>query len=259
MVEKIIIIALVGMAWGSFLNVVIYRLPLGMSLLKPPSSCPQCKRKIKFYDNIPVISYINLGGKCRHCGAKIPLSYLLVEILTPLSFLLLYNHHSSTLSLSFFASCLFASAMIVLGFIDYYHQILPDEITLPGMVLALVYSPFRSDLNLKQALIGAVVGAGFLLFVYGAYYLFRKKEGLGMGDVTMMLLIGAYLGWQLTFFTLILASFVGAVIGFLFIFFKKKDLQYSLPFGTFLAPAAFFSLLWGERIINAYLGLFKTP
>jgi leader peptidase (prepilin peptidase)/N-methyltransferase len=259
MVEKIIIIALFGLAWGSFLNVVIYRLPLGMSLLKPPSSCPQCKRKIKFYDNIPVLSYIYLGGKCRYCGAKIPLSYLLVEILTPLSFLLLYHHHSSGLSLAFFASCLFASAMIVLGFIDYYHQILPDEITLPGLVLALVYSPFRSDLNLKQALIGAVVGAGFLLFVYGAYYLFRKKEGLGMGDVTMMLLIGAYLGWRLTFFTLILASFVGAVVGVLFIFFKKKDLQYSLPFGTFLAPAAFFSLVWGERIIQAYLGLFKTP
>lgn len=257
MVEKIIIIALFGLAWGSFLNVVIFRLPLGMSLLYPPSSCPQCKKRIKFYDNIPVFSYLLLRGKCRTCGTKIPFSYFLVEILTPLSFLLIHQKHS--LSFFFFASCLFASAMIVLGFIDFYHQILPDEITLPGLVLALIYAPFRTDMTLTQALTGAVVGAGFLLFIYGAYYLFRKKEGLGMGDVTMMLLIGAYLGWRMTFFTLILASFVGAIVGVLFILFRKKDLQYALPFGTFLAPAAFFSLLWGETIIQAYLNLFRTP
>jgi len=257
MVEKIIIIILFGLAWGSFLNVVIFRLPRGMSLLHPPSTCPQCKKNIKFYDNIPVLSYLLLKGKCRTCGSKIPFSYFLVEILTPLSFLFIYHQHS--LSLFFFASCLFTSALIVLGFIDFYHQVLPDEITLPGLVLALVYAPFRSDLTLTQALIGAVVGAGFLLLVFGAYYLLRKKEGLGMGDVTMMLLIGAYLGWQRTFFTLILASFAGAVVGVLFILFRKKDLQYSLPFGSFLAPAAYVALLWGEPIIQAYLGLFRAP
>jgi leader peptidase (prepilin peptidase)/N-methyltransferase len=257
MVEKIIFIVLFGLAWGSFLNVVIYRLPAGMSLMTPPSSCPHCKKKIKFYDNIPIISYLVLRGKCRFCGARIPITYFLVEILTPLSFLLIFQQHS--LSFFFFASCLFASAMIVLGFIDFYHQILPDEITLPGLGLALVYAPFRSDLTLTQALFGAVIASGFLLFIYGAYYLLRKKEGLGMGDVTMMLFIGAYLGWRLAFFTLILASLVGAVVGVLLIAIKKKDLQYSLPFGTFLAPAAFFSLLWGERIIQAYLALFKAP
>lgn len=257
MVEKIIFIVLFGLAWGSFLNVVIYRLPAGMSLTTPPSSCPHCKKRINFYDNIPVLSYLVLRGKCRFCGARIPITYFLVEILTPLSFLLIFQQHS--LSFFFFASSLFASAMIVLGFIDFYHQILPDEITLPGLALALIYAPFRSDLTLTQALFGAVIAAGFLLFIYGAYYLLRKKEGLGMGDVTMMLFIGAYLGWRLAFFTLILASLVGAVVGVLLIAFRKKDLQYSLPFGTFLAPAAFFSLLWGERIIQAYLALFKAP
>jgi leader peptidase (prepilin peptidase)/N-methyltransferase len=256
MVDKIIIISLFGLAWGSFLNVVIYRLPLGMNLTKPPSFCPGCEKSIKFYDNIPVFSYLFLRGKCRACGTKIPLSTLLVEILTPVSFLLIYLKFS--FGFFFFASCLFASAMIVLGFIDFYHQILPDEITLPGLVLALVYAPFRADLGLRQALVGAVVGAGFLLFIYGAYYLLRKKEGLGMGDVTMMLLIGAYLGWKLTFFTLILASFAGAIIGVFFILFRKKDLQYSLPFGTFLSPAAFVALLWGDPIIQAYFGLFGT-
>jgi len=147
--------------------------------------------------------------------------------------------------------------LIVLSFIDFYHQILPDEITLPAIALSLVYSLFRSDLNLRQALVGAVVGAGFLLFIYGAYYLLRKQEGLGMGDVTMMLMIGAYLGWQQTFFTLILASLAGAVVGIFFVLFKKKNLQFSLPFGSFLGPAAFVALLWGERIIAIYMRFFR--
>ena len=254
--ETIIIIICFGLAWGSFLNVVIYRLPLRMSLFKPSSSCPHCNEKIKFYDNIPVLSFLLLRGKCRHCKGKISLRYPLVELLTAVSFLLLYSQYS--LSFFFFSSCIFACALIALGFIDFYHQILPDEITLPGLLLALIYSLFRTDLNLRQALIGAVAGAGFLLFVYYAYYLLRKKEGLGLGDVTMMLLIGAYLGWQQAFFTLILASFVGALVGIFFIIYQKKDFQYSLPFGTFLAPAAFAALLWGERIINAYLSLFKN-
>jgi len=253
--ETIIIITCFGLAWGSFLNVVIYRLPLRMSLFKPSSACPHCNEKIKFYDNIPVLSFLLLRGKCRHCKGRISPRYPLVELLTAVSFLLLYSQYS--LSFFFFASCLFACALIALGFIDFYHQVLPDEITLPGLLLALVYSLFRTDLNLRQALVGAVAGAGFLLFIYVAYYLLRKKEGLGLGDVTMMLLIGAYLGWRQAFFTLILASFVGALVGIFFIIYQKKDFQYSLPFGTFLAPAAFAALLWGERIINAYLSLYK--
>jgi leader peptidase (prepilin peptidase)/N-methyltransferase len=254
-VEKIIII-LVGLAWGSFLNVVIYRLPRGQSLVRPPSSCPQCRAHIKPYDNVPVISYLLLGGRCRACGARIPLTYPLVELLTSLCFFLLYVHFS--LSVHFLASCLFASALLAIGFIDFFHQIIPDEITMPGLVLALGYSFVRPDLGLRQALIGAAAGAGFLLFVYGSYRLLRKKEGLGMGDVTMMLMIGAYLGLAGTFFTLILASFAGALVGIFLLAFRQKDLQHALPFGTFLAPAAFFSLIWGERIIQAYLSLFRN-
>jgi len=255
MVEKIVLIALFGLAWGSFLNVVIFRLPRDMNFSKPPSSCPKCETRIKFYDNIPILSFILLKGACRHCRTKIPFSYFLVEILTPAIFLLLYSKYA--FSFFFFASCLFASAMIVLAVIDYYHQILPDEITLSGLVLAVVYSFFRPDLSLTQALIGAVSSASFLLLVYGAYYLFRKKEGLGMGDVTLMLFVGAFLGWEKSFLTLILGSFFGALIGIYFIFFKKKKLQFALPFGTFLAPAAFVALVWGEKIILAYLSQFQ--
>lgn len=252
--EKVIVI-LFGLVWGSFLNVVIYRLPAGISLLRPASSCPRCKTRIKPYDNIPVLSYLILRGRCRSCGAGIPLTYPIVEILTALSFLLLYTEHS--FSLHFFASCLFSSALITLGMIDFFHQILPDEITLPGLALALIYSLFRPDLGLRPALIGALAGAGFLLLVYALYLLLRKKEGLGLGDVNMMLMVGAYLGWQRAFITLILASFAGALVGIFLLSVRKKGLQYALPFGTFLAPAAFFSLLWGERILQAYLGLYR--
>lgn len=252
--EKIIV-ALFGLAWGSFLNVVIHRLPRGLSLAHPPSSCPRCGTRIKAYDNVPVLSYLWLRGKCRACGLKISPVYPLVEIVTPVCFLLLLAKHS--LTVPFFASSLFASALIVLCFIDLHHQILPDEITLPGLALALVYSVFRSDMNLRQSLLGAVAGAGFLLAIYGAYLLLRKKEGLGMGDVTMMLFVGAYLGWLKAFFTLLVGSFAGALVGLFLMSFRKKDLQFSLPFGTFLAPAAFFALVWGDRIISAYLSLYK--
>jgi leader peptidase (prepilin peptidase)/N-methyltransferase len=250
-----LIIILFGLAWGSFLNVIIYRLPYGLNIVHPASSCPKCKTRIKVKDNIPVLSYLLLRGKCRYCRTPISLRYPFVEILTPLIFLLLYSQYS--FSTHFFASCLFATAMILLAFIDFNHQILPDEITLPGLLLALGYALFRPDLTLRQSLIGAVCGAGFLLFIYGAYYLIRKKEGLGLGDVTMMLLIGAYLGLGGTILTLIAASFAGAAIGIIIILFKKKDMQFALPFGTFLAPAAFFSLVWGERILNWYLSLFR--
>ncbi|MGB8953364.1 MAG: prepilin peptidase [Candidatus Aminicenantales bacterium] len=250
------IIILFGLAWGSFLNVVIYRLPRRISLLSPPSSCPFCHKRIKFYDNIPLLSFLILRGKCRHCGKRISLTYLLVELITPLSFLLLYSQYS--LHLHFFASCLFISALIVLSFIDFYHKLLPDKITLPMLSLSLVYSFFREDIKFLQALLGAAVGAGFLLGVYGAYYWLRKKEGLGLGDVTMMLMVGAYLGWVRTLITLILASLAGALVGMFFIVFRKKGLQYSLPYGSFLAPAAFVSLLWGEVILTAYLSLFKN-
>jgi len=253
-VEKVFII-LFGLVWGSFLNVVIYRLPAGISLIRPSSSCPRCKTPIKPYDNIPVLSYLLLRGRCRSCGERISPVYPLVEILTALSFLLLSLRFP--LGLHFFASCLFSSALIVLATIDFFHQIIPDEITMPALVLALIYSLFRSDLGLRQALVGAVGGACFLLFIYGAYFLLRKKEGLGMGDVTMMLLIGSYLGWRQAFLALILASFSGALVGAFLLLWRKKDLQYALPFGTFLAPAAYFALLWGEPIVRAYFDLYQ--
>jgi leader peptidase (prepilin peptidase)/N-methyltransferase len=253
----VVFITVFGLVFGSFLNVVIHRLPRGMSLLRPPSSCPGCGARIKPYDNVPLLSYLILGGKCRKCGRRISPVYPAVEALTGLGFVLVYFSTGRTLGLEFIAGCVFTSALIALGFIDYAHQILPDAITMPGLVLALAYAVFRDDLTFRGALLGAVAGAGFLLLVYGAYFLIRKKEGLGMGDVTMMLMVGAYLGLMRTLLTLILASCVGALVGVYVILRRGKDFQFALPFGTFIAPAAFVAMLWGERIVRAYLGLYK--
>ncbi len=252
-----LILCLFGLAWGSFLNVVIYRLPRGKSIIYPPSSCPLCGARIRWYDNIPIASFLLLRGKCRLCHRPISWVYPLVEAVTAGLLLLLYFRYS--LSQHFFASAIFTSALIVLGFIDFRHQILPDAITLPLFLLSLIYAIFRPDFNLRQALAGAVVGSGFLFLTYAVYFLLRKKEGLGIGDIMMMLGVGAFLGLRETILTLILASFSGALIGVFLLFRQKKSLQFALPFGSFLAPAAFVSLLWGEKIITWYLGLFSLP
>ena len=249
-----IIVALFGLVWGSFLNVVIHRLPRGENIATPPSACPRCGRRIRPYDNLPVISYLLLRRRCRDCGAGISPIYPAVELLTAAAFLILHSRFG--LGLHLLTACVFAAALIALGFIDYFHQILPDAITLPGLVLALAYAAFRPDIGLRGALLGAVFGGGFLLAVYGGYYLLRKKEGLGLGDVTMMLFVGAYLGWRGALLTLVLASFSGALVGVFLIACRKKDMQHALPFGSFLAPAAFVSLAWGEAIVRAYLSLY---
>ncbi len=245
-------VAVLGLVIGSFLNVVIHRLPRGASLARPPSSCPGCGARIKPYDNIPVLSYVILRGRCRSCGRRISPEYPAVEALTAAGFVLVFLHGGRVLGLELAAGCVFTSALVALGFIDFHHQLLPEAITLPGFVLALAYAFFRDDLGVGGALLGAVAGAGFLLVVYGAYYLVRKKEGLGMGDVVMMLMVGAFLGPLRTLLVLILGSLAGAVVGVYVILRKGKDFQFALPFGTFLAPAAFVAMIWGERIVQAY-------
>lgn len=250
-----LIVVLVGLALGSFLNVVIHRVPKRMSLVMPPSTCPKCGKRIKPYDNIPGLSFLVLGGKCRFCRAPISPSYPLVELATGLTFFLLWSRFD--LTPAFFASCVFSGGLIALSVIDFYHQILPEVITFPLIGLSFGWSFLRPGGGFLQALWGAAAGAGFLLLVYGLYYLLRKKEGLGLGDVILMVLVGSFLGWKLTLLTLILASFVGALVGIFLMAFRKKDLQHALPFGTFLGPAAIAALIWGDRIIAAYLSLFQ--
>jgi leader peptidase (prepilin peptidase)/N-methyltransferase len=246
-------VILMGLVLGSFFNVVIYRLPRGLNLSRPPSTCPGCGSRIKPYDNVPVLSYLVLRGKCRTCGRRISPIYPTVEILTALGFALVFLQSGRALDLPFFAGVVFTSALIVLGFIDAAHQVLPDVVTIPGFALALAYSFFRTDLKFVGALIGAVAGAGFLALIYGAYWLIRKKEGLGLGDIVMMLMVGAFLGWERTLLVLILASLAGALFGIYLMARKGKNAQFALPFGSFIAPAAFIALVWGQRVVDWYV------
>ncbi len=255
--EAMILFGLLSLCWGSFLNVVIYRVPLGMSLSHPPSTCPACLKRIKPQDNIPILSYLMLRGRCRSCGVRVSPRYVFVEALTPVVMVLLFFKFGLGWAFAVFA--LFSSALIVLAFIDYDHKLLPDRIVFPAAAAGLAYAFFRPDMSLGQALLGAAVGGGFLLLVFGLYYLIRRKEGLGMGDVTMMVMVGLYLGWPKTVLTLILGSFAGALAGGILMAVRKKDLQFALPFGTFLAPAAYVALVWGDRIISAYLSLYPHP
>ncbi|MBM3293548.1 MAG: prepilin peptidase [Candidatus Aminicenantes bacterium] len=251
----LVFVALFGLAWGSFLNVVIFRLPRGLNLIRPPSACPACGARVKPYDNIPVAAFLWLGGKCRRCRAPIGWHYPVVELLTALAFLILARKFG--LGLSFAAAALFASALIALGFIDAFHRLLPDAITFPGFGLGLAYAFLRRDgIDIVQSLLGAAVGAGFLLIIYGGYWLLRKKEGLGLGDVTMMLMIGSFLGWLQALLVIVLASLAGTVVGLSLLKLKKAGLQSALPYGTFLAPAAFIALVWGDALLRAYLSLF---
>ncbi|MEW6457167.1 MAG: prepilin peptidase [Acidobacteriota bacterium] len=246
-------IVVVGLVWGSFLNVLIFRIPRDLNIIKPRSFCPSCGKKIKWYDNIPVLSYIFLGGKCRNCYQKISVRYPVVEIITSSSFLIVYERYYY--SFYFIGSLIFVSALIALAFIDLEHQILPDVITIPGFIFFSAYSVANPFLGFKHLILGALVGSGTLLLIYLIYLWLRKEEGLGFGDIKMMLLVGAFLGWRKSLLTLIIASFLGAMVGVIMIVFKKKGLKFALPFGTFLSLSAFLSLLYGDIIIDFYLSL----
>lgn len=245
-----VILIIVGLILGSFLNVVIYRLPRGLSLVKPGSFCPSCNSPIKWFDNIPVISFIILGGKCRNCKKSISLRYPVVEILTAIALLLVYKKFY--FSFQFFGSVIFALSLIVLAFIDLENKILPDKITLSGFVFFLFYSLSNPYKKIWDSLGGALVGAGSLLLIYLLYYYIRKEEGLGFGDIKMMLMVGVFLGLGKTFLTLIIASFIGSLAGLVIAIIMKKGMKYALPFGVFLSIGAFVSLLWGNEIISFY-------
>jgi leader peptidase (prepilin peptidase)/N-methyltransferase len=247
--EEIIFLVL-GLIWGSFLNVVIYRLPIGKNIVVPRSFCPGCGKTIKFYDNIPVISYIILLGKCRYCKVKISWLYPLVELLTAFGFWLAYTTYFTAFPVHTGFTILFICLLIALAFIDYRHQILPDEITLGGAVIFLVYSFFHPELTPINGIGTAIGSALFFLGVYFFYLKVRKIEGLGLGDVKMMLLLGAFLGINKLVIALLISSFSGVLVGLFFILFKGKDMKIRLPFGTFLSLGSFISLFWGMQILG---------
>lgn len=248
-----VLVTTFGTIVGSFLNVCIYRLPLRTSVMWPGSHCPQCDAPVKPYDNIPILAYLWLRGRCRTCKAPISIQYPIIEFITGAVFLGAYLLFDSPAIL--IQRLLFACAMIVLFVIDLEHRILPDVITLPGIVLGFVFSLFLPP-GWIDSLIGIALGGGSLWLMGELYFRIRHEEGMGFGDVKMLAMIGAFLGWKLMLLTLVLSSFLGSLVGVAMIAFKRGDMKYALPFGTFLALGAIVAATVGDRIIEWYAAFY---
>jgi len=262
---------LLGLLVGSFLNVCIYRWPRDESVVKPRSHCPSCEKTIAWHDNIPVLSYILLKGRCRHCQAAITVQYPIVELLNALLFgYVFWRHGFDPAGLKL---VLFGSMMLVLIFTDWQEYILPDEITIGGAVIGWALSPFilldggpwRLVLmifqkeyppwvvSMLESVGASLLIAGFLFLLGESYYRIRKVEGLGFGDVKMVAMIGAFWGFGDTFFTLILGSIVGSLTGIAIVVLARKGWNYALPFGSYLGATAIVVSLWGDDIVNWYV------
>lgn len=237
-----------GAVVGSFLNVCIFRLPVHESIIKPLSRCPHCHHPIRFFDNIPLISFIILKGKCRDCGAKISWRYPLVELITAVLSLLLFLKFGPTLRFSILF--IFTAVLIVITFIDLDHQIIPDVLTLPGIPVFFLLAVFVMKVDWLEALIGLAVGGGVLFAIAFVYEAITKREGMGGGDIKLLAMIGGFFGWKSLIFIFLFSSFVGAVVGLTAMIIKKQDLKYAVPFGPFLSAAAVAYLFWGSAFMR---------
>jgi leader peptidase (prepilin peptidase)/N-methyltransferase len=268
---------LFGACIGSFLNVVIHRVPNEQSIIFPNSACPKCGKAIAGYDNIPILSWLVLGGKCRNCKVPISARYPAVELLTALIFVAIYWQFGFGWFLP--VSLIFASSIIALIFIDSEHMILPNVITYPLLIFSIIvriaFPPYFAGryiddiaawpipefgisspiiASLIGAVLGAIVGGGFLWVVGEAWKRLRGVDAMGLGDVKMMAAVGALLGWKLTLLSIFLGAFSGALIGVVLIARQKdKDFQAQIPFGIFLGIGTIFSLLFGDRLIEWYV------
>jgi len=247
----VIIIFIFGMCIGSFLNVCIYRLPESKSIADPPRSiCPSCKSHIRFYDNIPVLSYIWLKGRCRDCDAPISFRYPLVEMMSG-SFAvgLLLTFGLSLESLVYFV---FISSLLIITFIDLDHKIIPDIISLPGIPIGLVASFALPTITFKASALGLLIGGGSLWFVAWAYNLIAHRDGMGGGDIKLLAMIGTIIGWKGVIFTIFASSVVGSCVGITMMLIKGKNMKFAIPFGPFLSIGAIAYVFFGSQIITWY-------
>jgi leader peptidase (prepilin peptidase)/N-methyltransferase len=247
-------LALIGLVIGSFLNVCIHRLPRRTSIVSPGSQCPQCGYVLRWYDNVPVLSYVLLGGRCRGCKARISARYPIVELIT----MAVFVAHGLVFGVDIILvpRLLFACALIVLFAIDLEHHLLLDVITLPGIVVGLAFSLLLPP-GIQSAVIGVLVGGGVLWLIGEAYYRYAGEEGMGGGDVKMLAMIGAFLGWKLAVLTLVFSSLAGSIVGLLVIATRRGGMKYALPYGTFLAIGALVASLFGDQIVAWYTGLYQ--
>jgi leader peptidase (prepilin peptidase)/N-methyltransferase len=246
-----------GAVVGSFLNVCIYRLPRSESIVFPASHCPGCGRVIRPYDNVPILSYLVLRGRCRTCGVRISPQYPVVELINALLTMFLFIKFG--FSLTFLFLFIFCSALVVITFIDLEHRIIPDVISLPGIVVGFAASFFIVNLctgrtlGWLNSLIGILVGGGSLFLVAFLYQIITKKEGMGGGDIKLLAMMGAFLGWMAVPFIIFTSSLVGSVVGISLMLVQKKDSKLAIPFGPFLAFGAILYVFYGRRLIHWYL------
>lgn len=250
--------ALLGLIVGSYLNVVIYRLPRGISTILPRSRCPACGGIIEARDNLPVLSFLLLRGRCRHCRAPISWRYPVVEAANALLFVACAEVFG--VSLPALIAALFCSLMIVLAAIDVEHLLLPDRITLPGIAAGVVLQPAIGWAGgpwwgIVGGLLGAALGAGVLLAIYGLWWAIRHEEGMGLGDVKMLAMVGAFLGWKGVLVTLFFGALLGAAMGLALIGLRRAHFKAKLPFGAFLAAGGVIALFFGPPLADAYLRL----
>ena len=240
-----------GICIGSFLNVCIFRLPEGKSIVHPPSSCPGCGAAIRLYDNIPVLSYFILRGRCRDCHTPIAFRYILVELLGGLMAVCVYFRFGPGMEgIIYYA---FMAALLVITFIDIDHRIIPDVISLPGIPLGVAASFFMPSLSWADSLIGVLAGGGSLYAVAWGYVRITGKEGMGGGDIKLLAMIGAFIGWKGVLLTIFMGSAIGTLVGLAAMLAEKKNMKMRIPFGPFLALGAVISIFFGQELIGWYL------
>lgn len=264
MIDKILVF-IFGSIVGSFLNVCIHRMPLGESVVWPHSHCPKCKKKIPTYDNIPFLSFILLKGRCRFCKERISLRYPLVELITAIMFVVLFNHYG--LSYEFFVFVIFICSLIIATFVDIKHRIIPDEVSIGGIILGFILNsvrgfnvgPFTYDAKpMLNSFLGIIIGAGIIYltrFLFDLVYFKILKNPpvqgetscMGDGDIILLAMIGAFLGWRAAILTFFIAPFLGIVVGVINLIVKKEHI---IPYGPFLSLAALISLFWSDKIIR---------
>jgi len=252
-----VFIFIIGACIGSFLNVCIYRIPENNSIITPGSFCPACKKGIPFYCNIPVLSYLFLKGRCKFCHEPISIRYPLIEILAGMfAVVLFYKFGIGQVMIYWF---IFTSVLITISFIDIDHQIIPDVISLPGILVFASSFYFLPEMTLKNTLLGIVAGGGSLYAVAFLYYLLKKQEGMGGGDIKLLAMIGAAIGIKGVFFTIFAGSLLGTFFGLLIMIYTKiADSKLKIPFGPFLSMGAILYIFFGEQLILWYLGILRT-
>jgi len=250
-----LLIFIFGLCIGSFLNVCIYRLPQSKSIVHPRSMCPNCGALIHFYDNIPILSYIILRGKCRQCKAPISLRYPIIEFTSGLFAAGVFIKYGITFEAVIYYA--FIAALLVITFIDIDHQIIPDVITLPGIPVFFIAGFALPDITVVESILGIFIGGGSLFLIAWLYHLLTHKEGMGGGDIKLLAMMGAIIGWQGVLFTIFVASAIGTVSGLLLMLKNRKTMKLAIPFGPFLAIGGTAYIFLGPQLIAWYFNLLR--